>query len=414
NGGPTMTHAIGTDSPAFDAIACSVVAGVFDQRGVSRPQGAGCDIGAFELEVAPGDVTAPVTTVAVAPVPNSAGWVTEPATVALTATDDGQLQQVCYDATGSTTMSECVDGASAVVSLADEGETNLAYYAVDAAGNTEAARQTTIGVDLTDPTVEAGFSPGPNEAGWNRAGTILSLSASDGAPGSGVDQTCFQATGAHEIPETCVDGSVVERAFVENGVTTVTWWAVDVAGRESEPESHDVKIDRDNPVVTSGPTPSIDVGSRGKYSDVVPVRITWVSTDADGSGVDMHALQYTTDGGASWRGVATDPDPTVTTVMTNLFPGLTYQFRAAARDASGRWGAYTAGPAFQVTLVEGDPSADVVYSGSWGDLRLWGSYGGMTRWSVELDATVTYSFTGKEVAWVSSYGRSRGIAEVYL
>ena len=49
NGGPTPTHALVTGSPAVDAVpgALPECSGT-DQRGVSRPQGAGCDIGAFE------------------------------------------------------------------------------------------------------------------------------------------------------------------------------------------------------------------------------------------------------------------------------------------------------------------------------------------------------------------------------
>ncbi|MBT8452803.1 MAG: right-handed parallel beta-helix repeat-containing protein [Deltaproteobacteria bacterium] len=50
NGGPTQTHAITTDSAAFNAGTCEVDE---DQRGVSRPQGPACDVGAFELEVGP-------------------------------------------------------------------------------------------------------------------------------------------------------------------------------------------------------------------------------------------------------------------------------------------------------------------------------------------------------------------------
>jgi hypothetical protein len=48
NGGPTQTLPIVAASPAIDAgdPACPPSAG--DQRGVSRPQGARCDIGAFE------------------------------------------------------------------------------------------------------------------------------------------------------------------------------------------------------------------------------------------------------------------------------------------------------------------------------------------------------------------------------
>ncbi len=48
NGGPTQTQALLAGSPAIDtasAGACPTT----DQRGVARPQGAGCDVGAFEF-----------------------------------------------------------------------------------------------------------------------------------------------------------------------------------------------------------------------------------------------------------------------------------------------------------------------------------------------------------------------------
>lgn len=58
NGGPTWTHAIGPNSPAVNAIpaeACVAALGAepVDQRGIDRPQFGTCDIGAFELSVAP-------------------------------------------------------------------------------------------------------------------------------------------------------------------------------------------------------------------------------------------------------------------------------------------------------------------------------------------------------------------------
>lgn len=55
NGGPTQTIALQATSPAVDAIPVSectdvnLVAVATDQRGVARPQGPACDIGAFEL-----------------------------------------------------------------------------------------------------------------------------------------------------------------------------------------------------------------------------------------------------------------------------------------------------------------------------------------------------------------------------
>jgi len=50
NGGPTRTIALSAMSPAVDAIPASECTDTTtDQRGVARPQGSGCDIGAFEL-----------------------------------------------------------------------------------------------------------------------------------------------------------------------------------------------------------------------------------------------------------------------------------------------------------------------------------------------------------------------------
>jgi hypothetical protein len=50
NGGPTQTRAIDATSPAFDLIPPADCTEPADQRGISRPQGPGCDSGAFELE----------------------------------------------------------------------------------------------------------------------------------------------------------------------------------------------------------------------------------------------------------------------------------------------------------------------------------------------------------------------------
>lgn len=49
NGGPTRTHALLPGSPAIDAGSPDCPPPATDQRGVVRPQGAACDIGAYEL-----------------------------------------------------------------------------------------------------------------------------------------------------------------------------------------------------------------------------------------------------------------------------------------------------------------------------------------------------------------------------
>jgi predicted outer membrane repeat protein len=62
NGGPTQTLALQAGSPAIDAGDPACPPPATDQRGVSRPQGPRCDIGAFELSVAAAPVPAPPST----------------------------------------------------------------------------------------------------------------------------------------------------------------------------------------------------------------------------------------------------------------------------------------------------------------------------------------------------------------
>jgi CSLREA domain-containing protein len=53
NGGPTQTHALLGGSPAIDAGSPDCPPPATDQRGVARPQGAACDMGAYEHEPTP-------------------------------------------------------------------------------------------------------------------------------------------------------------------------------------------------------------------------------------------------------------------------------------------------------------------------------------------------------------------------
>jgi len=60
NGGPTWTHALLPGSSAIDAIPPANCPVDTDQRGVTRPQGNNCDIGAYEWQPPVGGIVVPV------------------------------------------------------------------------------------------------------------------------------------------------------------------------------------------------------------------------------------------------------------------------------------------------------------------------------------------------------------------
>ena len=83
--GTTATRALGAGSAAIDAALVSSCQ-THDQRGVARPQGAGCDIGAYEAEPS-ADATPPVITPSVNGTLGSNDWYRGNVTVSWSVTD---------------------------------------------------------------------------------------------------------------------------------------------------------------------------------------------------------------------------------------------------------------------------------------------------------------------------------------
>ena len=133
NGGPTETHALLPGSPAMDAgdnEACPAT----DQRGVERPQGLACDIGAYEFE--PADFTVNSTA----------------------DTDDGSCDPLSI---GDCTLREAIDAANAGA--------GLDTIAFDIPGAGPHTIQLGLGLPkITDPVIIDGYTqPGasPNTNG---------------------------------------------------------------------------------------------------------------------------------------------------------------------------------------------------------------------------------------------------------
>lgn len=139
-GGPTETRVPLPSSPAIDtALSC----GAIDQRGESRPVGAGCDVGAVELTAAPDTtiVTGPTSPIA-----------SGDATFSLSASAGTGPYTFECDLGQTGTFESCPTGPT--FSGLVDGSHTLAVRAIDALGATDpSASEYTWTVDLTAPVV---------------------------------------------------------------------------------------------------------------------------------------------------------------------------------------------------------------------------------------------------------------------
>ena len=147
-------------------------------------------------------------------------------------------------------------------------------------------------------------------------------------------------------------------------------------------------------------------------STSVPVALNWSATDSE-SAIREYQLQRSTDGG-TFSGVSLS-SATSTSKDVSLTPGKTYEFRVRASDAAGNWSDWVHGPKFVVGAFQ-ETNATIAYNplGAWRQELLNNAYGGSLMYAAVNGDTATFTFTGREVAWVSTKGKDRGLAEVWL
>ncbi|HEX5148386.1 MAG TPA: choice-of-anchor Q domain-containing protein, partial [Candidatus Limnocylindrales bacterium] len=205
---PTMKIA-GTSSAASQADPATSEPD--DQRGVSRPQGAGPDIGAYESTSVP-----PVTTISLSPSSPDGlnSWYVSDVGVTITASDaDDDLAQtrcVLDPTTAPTAFGDLPDAACALTSVTTDGAHAIYAASVDAEGNEEApVVSTTFSRDATDPTLSPTLSaPSPITVG--QAGVTASPNASDDTSGvatSSCGSVDTSTPGVHTVTCTATDNA---------------------------------------------------------------------------------------------------------------------------------------------------------------------------------------------------------------
>jgi len=110
----------------------------------------------LRLLCATADTTPPITTAAVSPSPNAAGWYSTAPVVALSALDEpagSGVASLQYVTTGAQAGGATVAGNAAQFTVAADGVTTLTFAATDVAGNAEPPHTLSFNVDRAPPTV---------------------------------------------------------------------------------------------------------------------------------------------------------------------------------------------------------------------------------------------------------------------
>lgn len=230
------------------------------------------------------------------------------------------------------------------------------------------------------------FAGTESDVTWVRVGSTSNLSA-----------VAYQAyTPGMSLPFTLAAGS---------GPKTVYAQFKDVGNRESAVVSDSISIETVKPTSPGVPAHRL----RGAASTGIPVGLTWTAgTDAT-SGVAGYVVQQSVNGGA-FTTVATT---TGRSAYFQLSYGKSYVFRVATKDGAGNLSAYRTGTKFTALSIS-DSNPSVRYSGKWYTFSAPTYMGGVAHASSATGASATYTFTGKQIAWLSRTGPTQGTARVYI
>jgi hypothetical protein len=143
----------------------------------------------------------------------------------------------------------------------------------------------------------------------------------------------------------------------------------------------------------------------------LPVTVSWSASDP-GSGISSYLLQRSVNGAAfAAQALAT---PTSTSLTQQLNAATQYRYRVQATDVAGNVSAFSAIVTRTISVAQENGSGAIAYAGTWTTQAVAGAFGGSVRFATATGATATYTFSGNNVAWVTTRASNRGIAQVRL
>ena len=187
------------------------------------------------------DLTKPTTTAAITPEANENGWYNLDAKnvkIALNANDKlSGIDKTYYKTDG---MNDFEEYKGTIDVSLDEGINTISYYSVDKAGNNEEERKVELKADLTKPVTTPTLSSDPNKNDWYNNDVKVSLEGEDNL--SGIAYTEYNS-GSGWVKYTS------PFTISLDGVHTIEYRSVDIAGNTEDEKSITIKIDKTLPSI---------------------------------------------------------------------------------------------------------------------------------------------------------------------
>jgi FtsP/CotA-like multicopper oxidase with cupredoxin domain len=284
------------------------------------------------------DTTPPTAAATTAPPAGNQGWNNSNVAVTITGTDPAGpppqivsgIASIGYSAAADPTLGGQTIAAISVlvnpatVLLSSDGVTTVTYWATDNAGNRSLTPDGTVTVklDKTAPVITTTSLPAANTAGWNNSNVTVNATAADAT--SGLSTFSYTETGATTGSGTITGGTAPALTVSNEGTTTVTYTATDVAGNTST-KLVTVNLDKTAPVATLSQLPPangagwnttpVTVGCTGADPGPSASGVASVTTSATGA----QAWASVTVAGATWsKLINTNGTTTVTCFVTDL------------------------------------------------------------------------------------------------
>jgi hypothetical protein len=140
----------------------------------------------------------------------------------------------------------------------------------------------------------------------------------------------------------------------------------------------------------------------------VSVTTTWIVADPYATITSNQAQERVNSG--AWTNV-TLTTPTADSLTLSLTPGNRYNFRIQANDSQPHQSPWTPGVAFN---LNGSQEGLATYTGTWTSQSFAGAWGGTVSYSTQLNASATFTFHGRNLAWIGTKGPKYGSATVYV